>query len=57
MQKIFRCAVCQRGMRVVGSTGLAKEVERKVKCPYCDSKNTVMWPQGDKFRIQRIAAR
>ena len=29
MQKIFRCKDCQRGMRIVGSTGLGKEVERK----------------------------
>ncbi len=57
MQKIFRCTQCQRGMRAVGSTGLGKEVERKVPCPYCGSKNTVTWPRGDKFRMQRIAAR
>src|SRR6516162_10021197 len=25
LQKIFRCKNCQRGMRVVGSTGLQKE--------------------------------
>ena len=57
MQKIFRCENCQRGMRVVGSTGLGKEVGRVVLCPYCKGKNTVMWPKGDKFNVQRIATR
>lgn len=44
-------------MRVVGSTGLGKEVERVASCPYCKTKNKVMWPQGDKFNVQRIATR
>jgi Zn finger protein HypA/HybF involved in hydrogenase expression len=57
MQKVFRCRGCQRGMRVVGSTGLAKDVEKVAVCPYCKSKNKVMWPRGDPFRIQRIATR
>ena len=57
MQKIFRCAKCQRGMRVVGSTGLGKEVERVVRCPYCKTKNKVTWPKGDTFNVQRIATR
>ena len=57
MQKVFRCAKCQRGMRVVGSTGLGKEVERVASCPYCKTKNKVMWPKGDKFNVQRIATR
>ncbi len=57
MQKIFRCEVCQKGMRVVGSTGLAKPVERTAPCPYCRAKNKVMWPRGDKFNVQRIATR
>jgi DNA-directed RNA polymerase subunit RPC12/RpoP len=56
MQKIFRCVECQRGMRVVGSTSLAKEAERTLLCPYCKTKNVVMWPRGDKFRVQRIAS-
>jgi DNA-directed RNA polymerase subunit RPC12/RpoP len=57
MQKVFRCAHCKRGMRVVGSTGLAKEVERTTVCPYCRAKNRVKWPRGDTFRVQRIATR
>jgi len=57
VQKIFRCENCQRGMRVVGSTGLGKEVERVVLCPYCKTKNKVTWPKGDKFNVQRIATR
>ncbi len=57
MQKISRCGKCQRGMRVVGSTGLGKEVERVAICPYCKTKNKVMWPKGDKFNVQRIATR
>jgi DNA-directed RNA polymerase subunit RPC12/RpoP len=57
MQKVFRCAGCQRGMRMVGSTGLAKEVERVAVCPYCKVKNKVWWPHGDPFRVQRIATR
>lgn len=57
MQKIFRCENCRRGMRVVGSTGLGKEVERVVPCPYCKTKNKVMWPKGDNFNVQRIATR
>jgi len=57
VQKIFRCKYCQRGMRVVGSTGLGKEVERVAICPYCKGKNTVKWPRGDPFRVQRIATR
>jgi len=44
-------------MRVVGSTGLGKEVERVSICPYCKTKNKVMWPKGDKFNVQRIATR
>ena len=57
MQKIYRCEICKRGMRVVGSTGLAKEVEKAVICPYCKAKNKVLWPRGDQFRVQRIATR
>jgi len=57
VQKIFRCVKCERGMRVVGSTGLGKEVERVATCPYCKTKNKVMWPKGDKFNVQRIATR
>jgi hypothetical protein len=57
MQKIFRCKDCRRGMRIVGSTGLGKEVDRKAICPYCKVKNHVTWPRGDPFRIQRIATR
>jgi len=57
VQKIFRCDKCQRGMRVVGATGLAKAVEKTVTCPYCKSKNKVFWPRGDPFRVQRIATR
>lgn len=57
LQKIFRCKKCQRGMRVVGSTGLAKPVERVVMCPYCKTKNKVEWPRGDPFRVQKIATR
>jgi len=57
MQKIFRCRNCQRGMRVVGSTGLGKAVEKTAKCPYCEGKNKVKWPRGDPFRVQRIATR
>jgi DNA-directed RNA polymerase subunit RPC12/RpoP len=57
MQKIFRCVKCQRGMRAVGSTGLAKEVEKTAVCPYCKAKNKVMWPKGDKFNVQRVATR
>jgi hypothetical protein len=44
-------------MRVVGSTGLASEVERVAICPYCGVKNRVTWPRGDKFNVQRIASR
>jgi len=57
VQKIFRCSKCERGMRVVGSTGLGKEVERVAICPYCKTKNKVTWPKGDKFNMQRIATR
>jgi Zn finger protein HypA/HybF involved in hydrogenase expression len=57
VQKIFRCTGCRRGMRVVGSTGLAKEVARVAECPYCKAKNKVLWPRGDKFNVQRIATR
>lgn len=57
MQKIFRCKECQRGMRVVGSTGLGKEFARTVICPYCKMKNRVAWPRGDKFNVQRVATR
>jgi Zn finger protein HypA/HybF involved in hydrogenase expression len=57
MQKIFRCKSCHRGMRAVGSTGLGKEVEKTAICPYCKTKNTLTWPRGDKFNIQRIATR
>lgn len=57
MQKILRCEHCQRGMRVVGSTGLHKEVLRVAVCPYCGKKNKVLWPRGDTFNIQRIATR
>lgn len=57
VQKIFRCTKCQRGMRVVGATGLAKEVVKIAMCPYCKTKNKVLWPRGDPFRVQRIATR
>ena len=57
MQKIFRCAKCQRGMRVVGSTGLGREIERAVSCPYCKRKNKVKWPRGDRFNVQRVGSR
>jgi DNA-directed RNA polymerase subunit RPC12/RpoP len=57
MQKVFRCKACQRGMRVVGSTGLAKEIERAVVCPYCGKKNKVKWPRGDTFNVQRVGTR
>lgn len=57
MQKIFRCEKCQRGMRLLGSTGLGKEVKRLATCPYCKAKNKVMWPARDPFRVQRIATR
>ena len=57
MQKIFRCRKCQRGMRVVGSTGLGKEVQKTALCPYCQTKNKLTWPKGDSFRVQRIATR
>ena len=57
MQKILRCTECQRGMRVVGSTGLGKEVARTVICLYCKKKNRVTWPRGDNFNVQRVAAR
>ena len=57
MQKIFRCKACHKGMRVVGSTGLGKQVQRMAPCPYCKAKNKVMWPRGDKFNVQRIATR
>jgi len=57
MQKVFRCDECQRGMRVVGSTGLGKEIDRVVVCPYCRKKNKVMWPRGDKFTVQRVGTR
>ena len=55
MQKIFRCAKCQRGMRVVGSTGSGKEVERVVRCPYCKTKNKVTVAERRQF--QRAAHR
>ncbi len=57
MQKIFRCKKCQRGMRIVGSTGLNKEVQQIAICPYCKTKNKVSWPRGDPFRVQRIATK
>jgi hypothetical protein len=57
LQKILRCAHCHRGMRVVGSTGLRKEITRIAVCPYCKAKNRVTWPRGDPFRVQRIATR
>ena len=57
MQKIFRCKDCQRGMRVVGSTGLGKEIQRTVLCPYCKKKNKVKWPRGDEFNVQRVGTR
>ena len=44
-------------MRIVGSTGLAKEVSRRVICPYCKRKNKVTWPRGDKFNVQRVGTR
>ena len=57
MQKIFRCAKCQRGMRVVGSTGMGKEIAHAVSCPYCKRKNKVTWPRGDTFNVQRVGSR
>ena len=57
MQKVFRCTGCQRGMRIVGSTGLGKHVERTAICPYCKKKNKVTWPQGDQFNVQRVGSR
>ena len=44
-------------MRIVGSTGLGKEIKKKAVCPYCKTKVTVEWPRGDLFRVQRIATR
>lgn len=44
-------------MKVLGSTGLSKEVERTAACPYCKAKNKVTWPKGDKFKVWRIAIR
>jgi hypothetical protein len=57
VQKIVRCQKCLRGMRIVGSTGLGKEIEKTAICPYCKTKNKVTWPRGDPFRVQRIATR
>jgi hypothetical protein len=57
MQKIFRCTGCQRGMRIVGSTGLGKHVERTAVCPYCKKKNKVTWPRGDEFNVQRVGSK
>jgi hypothetical protein len=57
MQKIFRCEQCRRGMRIVGSTGLGKEVTRIAICPYCKKKNKVNWPRGDTFNVQRVGSR
>ena len=57
MQKIFRCGECKRGMRIVGSTGLGKEVERTAQLPVLQGKKLVSWPRGDKFRIQRVGTR
>jgi len=57
MQKIFRCTGCQRGMRIVGSTGLGKHVARTATCPYCKKKNKVTWPRGDQFNVQRVGSR
>jgi DNA-directed RNA polymerase subunit RPC12/RpoP len=57
MQKVFRCAHCKRGMRIVGSTGLAKEVAKAGVCPYCKARILVKWPRGDTFWVQRIATR
>ncbi len=57
MQKFFRYKECQRGMRIVGSTGLGKEVERTAICPYCKKKNKVTWPRGDTFNVQRVESR
>ena len=54
MQKIFRCEKCQRGMRIVGTTGLGKETERIAISPYCKAKDKLMWPRGNDFRVQRI---
>ena len=36
---------------------MAKDVEKAVICPYCKTKNKVLWPRGDPFRVQRIATR
>jgi len=44
-------------MRIVGSTGLGKEMAKTAICPYCETKNKVTWPRGDLFRVQRIATR
>jgi hypothetical protein len=44
-------------MRMVGSTGLQKEIERVAICPYCKTKNKVQWPRGDPFHVQKIATR
>lgn len=44
-------------MRIVGSTGLNKQVARIAICPYCKKKNSVKWPRGDPFRVQKIATR
>ena len=57
MQKIFRCTGCERGMRIVGSTGLGKHVARIAVCPYCNKKNKVTWPRGDQFNVQRVGSR
>jgi DNA-directed RNA polymerase subunit RPC12/RpoP len=57
VQKVLRCSKCVRGMRIVGSTGLAKQVKKTAVCPYCRTKNKVEWPRGDAFRVQRIATR
>jgi len=55
VQKIFRCENCQRGMHVVGSTGLGKEVERVVRCPYCKTKEQSDVAEGRQ--VQRAAHR
>ena len=55
MQKIFRCEVCQKGMRVVGSTGLAKPVRTRGALPLLQSEK-----QSDlaaRRQVQRAAHR
>ena len=57
MQKLFRCEECKRTMKLCGSTGFGKDVEREAVCPYCSKPIKVAWPKGDKFRVMRVASR